>query len=343
MPSLTLNLPRWFAIGRIPLVSLGPTLSIGMAGGHGFRDLLRAPRPSRLALPRLLCHQFVRKHPLGSLLFVLWTGLLLCLPNLCLLVASSNVFNRAKKSMEIWSKFGPLIIFENSKPCGTSILNRPSSPQCSVALPKTLKVFFTLVSLWSVVSLALLSKMLAYFKSAKTAVLGSIRRSLFPWRRFLRFNESRSGLLLLSTFASPFCQIPPSLTPPPSSSKLWLLLPASQWLTSLVPAGRNKTNKAFLSLWPSCVSSLMLPPNSFLSVDLKVSSSLESIQKILLLKNLFGFPAMLPSLTKLITVGSVLFKSNDNSLLFIVLEKLETLLASCVVRMILKLIIAFVR
>ena len=188
-----------------------------------------------------------------------------------------------------------------------------------------------------------LSKMLAYFKSAKTAVLGSIRRSLFPWRRFLRFNESRSGLLLLSTFASPFCQIPPSLTPPPSSSKLWLLLPASQWLTSLVPAGRNKTNKAFLSLWPSCVSSLMLPPNSFLSVDLKVSSSLESIQKILLLKNLFGFPAMLPSLTKLITVGSVLFKSNDNSLLFIVVEKLETLLASCVVRMILKLIIAFVR
>ena len=105
----------------------------------------------------------------------------------------------------------------------------------------------------------------------------------------------------------------------------------------------QQTNKAFLSLWPSCVSSLMLPPNSFLSVDLKVSSSLESIQKILLLKNLFGFPAMLPSLTKLITVGSVLFKSNDNSLLFIVLEKLETLLASCVVRMILKLIIAFVR
>ena len=165
-----------------------------------------------------------------------------------------------------------------------------------------------------------LSKMLAYFKSAKTAVLGSIRQSLFPWKRFLRFNESRSGLLLLLFFASPFCQIPPSLTPPPSSSKLWLLLPASQWLTSLVPASRNKTNKAFLSLWPSCVSSLTLPPNSFLSVDLKVSSSFEPIQKILLLKNLLGFPAMLPSLTKLITVGFVLFKSDDNSLLFIVLE-----------------------
>ena len=135
--------------------------------------------------------------------------------------------------MEIWSKFGPLIIFENSKPCGTSILIRPTSPQCSVALP-----------------------------TAKTAVLGSIKRSLFPRRRFLRFNESRSGLLLLSTFASPFCLIPPSLTPPPSSSKLASL--ASKPVADFLGARWSQQGKqgishlvAFMRLKPDVATKLV--------------------------------------------------------------------------------------
>ena len=102
---------------------------------------------------------------------------------------------------------------------------------------------------------------------------------------------------------------------------------------------------AFLSIWLGGLQQFLQQKHkrSFLSVDPKAFSSLGSIQKILVLTNLFGLLAMFLSLTRLITVGSVLFKSVDNSLLFTVLAKMGRLSDSCVFLMIPKSTIAFVR